>query len=64
MKHTTVDIGSPLELPCGAAIGNRLCKAALTEGLADPMNRATERHERLYRAWSEGGAGLARPDAG
>jgi len=58
MKHTTVDIGSPLELPCGATLGNRLCKAALTEGLADPMNRATERHERLYRAWSEGGAGL------
>ena len=58
MKNENVDIGSPLELPCGATIGNRLCKAALTEGLADPMNRATERHERLYRAWSEGGAGL------
>lgn len=54
----TIDIGTPLALPCGATIGNRLCKAALTEGLADPMNRATARHERLYRAWSEGGAGL------
>lgn len=54
----TTDIASPLELPCGATLANRLCKAALTEGLADPMNRATGRHERLYRAWSEGGAGL------
>ena len=54
----TIDIESPLTLPCGAVIANRLCKAALTEGLADPMNRATVRHERLYRAWSEGGAGL------
>ncbi len=54
----SVDIRSPLALPCGATVGNRLCKAALTEGLADAMNRATARHERLYRAWSEGGAGL------
>ena len=54
----TIDIQSPLELPCGAILGNRLCKAALTEGMADAMNRATVRHERLYRAWSEGGAGL------
>lgn len=30
----------------------------MTEGLADPLLRATERHERLYRRWSEGGAGL------
>ena len=52
------DIASPLRLPCGATLPNRLCKAALTEGLADAMNRATVRHERLYRAWSEGGAGL------
>lgn len=52
------DIESPLSLPCGVTIANRLCKAALTEGMADEMNRATVRHERLYRAWSEGGAGL------
>lgn len=54
----TPDIETPLSLPCGATIANRLCKAALTEGMADDMNRATVRHERLYRAWSEGGAGL------
>ena len=54
----TIDISSPLRLPCGAQLVNRLCKAALTEGLADPMNRATPELERLYRLWSEGGAGL------
>jgi len=46
----TIDIQSALTLPCGAVVPNRLCKAALTEGLADEMNRATARHERLYRA--------------
>lgn len=48
----------PLSLPCGATLPNRLCKSAMTEGLSDPQLRATARHERLYRAWSEGGAGL------
>jgi 2,4-dienoyl-CoA reductase-like NADH-dependent reductase (Old Yellow Enzyme family) len=37
---------------------NRLCKAAMTEGVADPLLRATRRHATLYRTWSEGGAGL------
>jgi len=37
---------------------NRLCKAAMTEGVADAQLRATARHETLYRTWSEGGAGL------
>jgi hypothetical protein len=37
------DIQSSLTLPCGAVLPNRLCKAALTEGLADAMNRATVR---------------------
>jgi 2,4-dienoyl-CoA reductase-like NADH-dependent reductase (Old Yellow Enzyme family) len=47
-----------LALPCGATLPNRLCKAAMTEGLADDRLRATPRLERLYRGWSEGGAGL------
>ena len=51
-------LAQPLRLPCGAVIPNRLCKAAMTEGLGDDRLRATERHVRLYRAWSEGGAGL------
>lgn len=51
-------LSQPLRLPCGAVLPNRLAKAAMTEGLADPWLRATERHQRLYRRWSEGGAGL------
>lgn len=51
-------IAEPLRLPCGAVLPNRLCKAAMTEGLADPYLRATARHQRLYRTWAEGGAGL------
>jgi 2,4-dienoyl-CoA reductase-like NADH-dependent reductase (Old Yellow Enzyme family) len=30
----------------------------MTEGVADPLLRATPRHAALYRRWSEGGAGL------
>ncbi len=30
----------------------------MTEGVADPLLRATPRHETLYRTWSESGAGL------
>ena len=51
-------LARPLLLPCGATLRNRICKAAMTEGLADAQLRATERHVRLYREWSEGGAGL------
>lgn len=51
-------LSRPLELPCGARLANRLCKAAMTEGLADALLRATPRHETLYRTWSAGGAGL------
>ncbi|WP_151448663.1 NADH:flavin oxidoreductase/NADH oxidase family protein [Lacisediminimonas profundi] len=52
-------LNRPLALACGASLSNRIAKAALTEGLADPAtNQSTERHCRLYRRWSEGGAGL------
>ncbi len=54
----TDPLARPLRLPCGAVLPNRLCKAAMTEGVADPLLRATSRHETLYRTWSEGGAGL------
>jgi len=51
-------LGEQLRLPCGAVLPNRLAKGAMTEGVADGSLRATPRHERLYRTWSEGGAGL------
>ena len=51
-------INEALTLPCGAEIPNRLCKAAMTEGLADPSGAASEALARLYGIWSDGGAGL------
>ncbi len=48
----------PLILRCGATLPNRLAKAAMTEGLADSKDHATEAHERLYDRWSQSGAGL------
>lgn len=47
-----------MTLPCGACLPNRLAKAAMTEGLADPQGRPTPELERLYAIWGAGGAGL------
>lgn len=57
MSHAELD--SPLALPCGATLPNRLCKAAMTEGLSDDLLRATPRLAALYRVWSRGGVGLS-----
>ena len=51
-------IEQSLALPCGHMLANRFCKAAMTEGLADPLGRATAAHQRLYAKWAGGGAGL------
>lgn len=54
----TQAINTPLTLPCGVTLPNRLVKSAMTEGLADPLNRATDKHATLYRRWGKGGAGV------
>ncbi len=54
----TITLASPLTLPCGVVIPNRICKSAMTEGIADSNDHATEKHVNLYKSWSEGGAGL------
>ena len=51
-------LAQPLELPCGAVLSNRICKAAMSEGMANPDNDATPRLETLYRRWAGSGAGL------
>ena len=61
-------LSRPLSLPCGAVLSNRLCKAAMTEGLADvlamaapdvgdavtqtALDGAITRAETALRAWS------------
>lgn len=51
-------IAQPLMLPCGVSIPNKLCKSAMTEGLANANDNPTTKLNRLYQTWSEGGAGL------
>ena len=57
-----MSLDTPLALPCGAILPNRLAKAAMTEGLAElddgRVGHAGERIERLYRTWAKGGAGM------
>lgn len=57
-KESTLPIQDQLTLPCGAILPNRIAKAAMTEGLADPYDGASKKHLQLYRTWSKGGAGL------
>ncbi len=51
-------IDQPLTLPCGHIVSNRFCKAAMTEGLADANDHATQAHPRLYGTWARGGAAV------
>ncbi|MEE9314609.1 MAG: NADH:flavin oxidoreductase/NADH oxidase family protein [Rhizobiaceae bacterium] len=57
--RSDIDILSEtLKLPCGAVLKNRICKAAMTEGLAAPDNQANARFTELYRRWGESGAAV------
>lgn len=53
-----MQLNKPLTLPCGTTLPNRICKAAMTEGLADASDRPTVELDKLYQLWSAGGAGL------
>ena len=56
MTQTTIQ--SPLTLPCGIILKNRLAKAAMTEGLADSDGVPSCGLTRLYQGWADGGCGL------
>ncbi|MFB9262821.1 NADH:flavin oxidoreductase/NADH oxidase family protein [Bradyrhizobium erythrophlei] len=49
---------SPLTVPSGAVIPNRIAKAAMEENMADADHAPSEELLRLYRAWADGEAGL------
>jgi len=51
-------LASELTLPCGAVLSNRLSKAAMTEGLADPQGLPSPELTRLYSIWADGGPGM------
>lgn len=58
MPETRPNFADALTLPNGATLPNRLAKAAMTEGLADPVGRPTVHLNRLYETWAESGIGL------
>ncbi|WP_237104285.1 2,4-dienoyl-CoA reductase [Nonomuraea sp. MG754425] len=49
---------SPLSLPGGAVLRNRIAKASMEENLAAEGQIPDHRLRRLYRIWGAGGAGL------
>lgn len=56
--HPARDLAKPLILRCGASLSNRIAKSATSEGLGDRAQAPTPALIRLYRRWSESGAGL------
>jgi 2,4-dienoyl-CoA reductase-like NADH-dependent reductase (Old Yellow Enzyme family) len=54
----TSPLASPISLPNGSILPNRLCKSAMTEGLADKFDLPTPALMQLYKTWSQGGTGL------
>lgn len=52
------DLFSPLTLPNGQTIPNRICKAAMEENMADPGQLPGAALVNLYDIWAQGGAGL------
>ncbi|MDT0308428.1 2,4-dienoyl-CoA reductase [Streptomyces sp. DSM 44917] len=54
----TPELSTPLALPCGVTLPNRLAKSAMSEQLGDAAHRPTPALARLYGRWGRGGAGL------
>lgn len=50
---------SPLDLPCGLRLENRLAKAAMSDSLGDGTGQPTDDQIELYRRWAQGGVGLS-----
>jgi len=54
----TNQLSSPLILPNGTFLPNRIAKAAMSENMAGKGQLPNERIARLYKTFAEGGAGL------
>ena len=50
---------SPLKLPCGAILKNRIAKSPMSDSLADGGGDPTEAQIRLYERWALGGVALS-----
>ena len=51
-------INESFTLPCGQILKNRVCKAAMTERIANGDNLANQGHINLYDKWAEGDIGI------
>jgi 2,4-dienoyl-CoA reductase-like NADH-dependent reductase (Old Yellow Enzyme family) len=58
MSDASQGLFSPIQLPSGQTLRNRIAKAAMEEGMAGPAQLPDERLLALYRRWGAGGAGL------
>ena len=52
-------LGTPLELPCGVILKNRLAKSAMSDSLGDGEGNPTEAQGRVYERWAQGGAAVS-----
>ena len=59
MAVTHEILASPLTLPCGVTLRNRLGKPAMSDSLGDGRGDPTAAQARLYERWAAGGAALA-----
>jgi 2,4-dienoyl-CoA reductase-like NADH-dependent reductase (Old Yellow Enzyme family) len=53
-----MNLFTPLTLPNGTSIPNRIAKAAMEENMCDANHAPSDDLLRLYKAWADGGAGL------
>ncbi len=51
-------INESFTLPCGQILKNRVCKAAMTERVANGDNLANQGHINLYDTWADGDIGI------
>ena len=52
-------IHSPITLPCGAQLKNRLVKSAMSDSLGDGEGNPSQGQIRLYEKWAQGGLALS-----
>lgn len=58
-SYTHHVLQSPLELPCGAVLKNRLAKSPMSDSLGDGAGDSTEAQARLYERWAQGGTAVS-----
>ena len=58
MQQNQISMATPVTLPCGQVVKNRIVKAAMEENMADKQLQPDHALYALYRYWAHGGAGM------